>query len=403
MKSKRINNQLQMNLSGFLAGIFMLSIAFFRAPLFSSKYITIAFGHNVFFGLGFIITFYFGFKPFHLKGIWGVLCLCLIELLIIIKTNYEVKNQSKFLFSFPGKSFIYSNMANTIQFDDDISQYDDHLGYKYKPSIQATFKQWEFNVKTLTTNSFGLRDDEASLDHPKVISLGDSFCTGLGVEQDQTYTDLIEKRLKLRSLNAGMSSFGTVREGLLLKSLHRDSLKLVIVQYCLNDFKENKTWADSLINGATFHPSYSEDEYKKRVTQNSISRTYFPFRYIFEILKEGSKEIFSIKTPENNFGDPKTILQQTAYFIESLKLIRKFYDGPILVISLSNSPQRLDPLLIENAQLEAQNHQMRDIDFLNLQNTIGPKDHYFFDGHLTKSGHEKVAESIVKYIKEKSF
>jgi hypothetical protein len=57
-----------------------------------------------------------------------------------------------------------------------------------------------------------------------------AFCTGSGVEQDQTYTDIIEKKINIRSLNAGISSFGTIREGLMLKSLDRDSLKLVILQ-----------------------------------------------------------------------------------------------------------------------------------------------------------------------------
>jgi hypothetical protein len=402
MKSKFNINNLFINLSGFLVGIFMVSIAFFRASIFFSNYLIVAFGFNIFFALGFLISFYFGFKIFNLKGIWGVLFLCFIECLIFLKTTFEVKNQSKFLFSFPGKSFIYSNMANTLQFDDTICDYDDIIGYKYKPSVNASFSQWEFKVKNLTTNSFGLRDDETSLVNPKIISLGDSFCTGWGVEQDQTYTDIIEKRLNIKSLNAGMSSYGTIREGLMLKSLDRDSLKLVILQYCLNDFKENKTWADSLASGATFHPSYNENEYKKRVIQNSVLRAYFPFRYIFEIIKEGAKEKFNLKSPENNFGDKKTLLQQRAYFVKSIKLIRKFYDGPILVISLSNSPQRLDPLIIENARLETQNNQMKDITFLNLQKVIGPNDHYFFDGHLTKFGHEKVARSIVKYIKEKS-
>ena len=402
MKSNVFTKQLFIHLSGLLAGIFILSFTFFRVPIFLSKYILITYSFNLFFALGFLIVFYFGFKLLSFRGIWGILCLCLIECLIILKTTYEVKNQSKFLFSFPGKNFIYGNMANTLQFDDTICEYDDKIGYKYKPSVNASFSQWEFNVNKLTTNSYGLRDDETSLVHPQIISLGDSFCTGSGVEQDQTYTDIIEKKINIRSLNAGISSFGTIREGLMLKSLDRDSLKLVILQYCLNDFEENKTWADSLATGATFHPSYNENEYKKRVIQNSILRTYFPFRFIFEILKEGAKEKFNIKSPENNFGDKKTIFQQSYYFIKSLNLIRKFYDGPILVISLSNSPQRLDPLLIETAQLEANNHQMKDIFFLNLQNDIGPNDHYFFDGHLTKTGHEKVATSIVKYIKEKS-
>lgn len=391
------------NLIGLLIGVLILSIVIFRSSIFFNFNYTIAYLFNIAFSSGLLIISYFSFRILHIKGILGIICLIFIELLSFFIIKYEIIHQSKLFFSLPRKNYIYSNMANTIQFDSSISEFDKELGYKYLKNTKATFEQWEFKVESLSTNSFGLRDDETSLNNPKIISLGDSFCTGWGVEQNETYTDVIEKKLKTKSLNAGMSSFGTIREGIMLKKLERDSLNLVILQYCLNDFQENKTWADSLLKGAKFFPSYNEISYKKRVVQNDIQRNYFPLRFIFEIIKEGFKEIIKPQIGEINFGDKDTIALQTKYFVKSLQIIRRFYKGKILVISLSNSPKRLDPLIIENAKREVSNVHLHNISFLDVGKVLDTKDNYYFDGHLTKSGHQKVATQLINFIQNSNY
>jgi hypothetical protein len=391
------------NIIGLLIGFLILSIVIFRSYVFFNYNYAIAYIFNIAFSSGLLIISYFSFRTINFKGIWGIACLIFLELLSFLIIKYEIEHQSKLIFSLPRKNFIYSNMANTIQYDNSISEFNAELGYKYLKNTKATFEQWEFNVKSLSTNSYGLRDDETSLSNPRIISLGDSFCTGWGVEQNETYTDIIEKKLKTKSLNAGISSFGTIREGIILKKLDKDSLNLVILQYCLNDYQENKTWADSLLRGAKFLPSNNEISYKKRVVQNDIQRNYFPLRFIFEIIKEGFIEIIKPQIEEINFGNKETIALQTKYFVKSIQLIRRFYKGKILIISLSNSPKRLDPLIIENAKREVTNMSLHNIAFLDVGKVLNNNDNYYFDGHLTKSGHQKVANQLINFIQNSNY
>ncbi len=71
-------------------------------------------------------------------------------------------------------------------------------------------------------NSFGVRDDdESSLHNPKLVFLGDSFTMGWGVDQEQTYAFLTGKKLGVRTLNAGISSYGTFREMVLFSKIKR--------------------------------------------------------------------------------------------------------------------------------------------------------------------------------------
>ena len=81
-------------------------------------------------------------------------------------------------------------------------------------------------------NRLGLRDDEASLRAPAVVVLGDSYAMGWGVAQDETIAEVIERETGLRALNAGIASYGTVREMRLLDRIDTSRLRYLVIQYC---------------------------------------------------------------------------------------------------------------------------------------------------------------------------
>src|SRR5690606_35502099 len=97
----------------------------------------------------------------------------------------------------------------------------------------------EFSVVN-SYNTLGLRDDEASLDHPSVVVLGDSYTMGWGVAQSEAYPQQLEALYGEKVLNAGVSSFGTAREMKLLKKINLPHVNTVIIQYHPNDFEENE-------------------------------------------------------------------------------------------------------------------------------------------------------------------
>ncbi|MGB8192220.1 MAG: hypothetical protein WCF67_09890, partial [Chitinophagaceae bacterium] len=102
--------------------------------------------------------------------------------------------------------------------------YDSSLTYTLKKNSVYDHHNLEFSNK-IAVNAMGLRDEADALNKPEIICLGDSYTMGWGVEQNQSYPELIQKATGLKVLNAGITSYGTVRELLLLNRLDTSNLK----------------------------------------------------------------------------------------------------------------------------------------------------------------------------------
>jgi hypothetical protein len=125
-------------------------------------------------------------------------------------------------------------------------------------------------------NSMGLRDDDASLERPEIIVIGDSYTMGWGMENEKIFTSLIEQETGMRTLNVSVSSYGTAREFLLLDRLDMSNLKYLIIQYCTNDFEENKQFVDD-----GFKLKIQSREFYETTVRNHIHRIkYRPFLYL---------------------------------------------------------------------------------------------------------------------------
>ena len=130
-----------------------------------------------------------------------------------------------------------------VQIEPTCANYDPELTYTLKPG-NCRFNNIEFQTG-YSINSLGLRDSEESLVAPEIIALGDSFTMGWGVNGSETFAKVLENRTGKKVLNAGISSYGTAREVLLLKRLDQSNLKHLIVQYNSGDFFENDTFVDN--------------------------------------------------------------------------------------------------------------------------------------------------------------
>jgi lysophospholipase L1-like esterase len=165
---------------------------------------------------------------------------------------------------------------NTIQVMPECAQYDETLTYTLRPG-GCTFANREFSTK-YAINSLGLRDDEQSLDAPRVVMLGDSVTMGWGVEQDEAFPSVFERQTGWRTLNAGISSYGTVRELRLLARLDRRRLEHIVIQYSGNDFREN----EQLVSGA--FKILTREGYEQTVQQQADLIRYYPGKYAINLL-----------------------------------------------------------------------------------------------------------------------
>lgn len=162
----------------------------------------------------------------HLKGklktallVGGFLSFTVVMLLLLLEGFFTLLLHFPALIPSPMRPgfhlYYQDHKKKYIQYMGDYSQYDAELFYLLKPG-RFRYANFEFNVG-FSVNSKGVRDDEDSLTNPEIIFAGDSITMGWGIEQDKTYPQIIEKKLKMKSLNAGISSFGTAREMALLK------------------------------------------------------------------------------------------------------------------------------------------------------------------------------------------
>lgn|GEM_PF-2815141 len=389
-------------LISFLLGVLLLSIVLFKSEWLWALGSVGVWLNALLTGTGIILMALAAGKMASIPPKYTLGGLFLAEITLITIGFVIAKNQLSEAPAFNFIKNVYSMSLSSLQYNDALNQYDPKLGYLYKKNIVGSFSQWEFSPQTIKTNVLGLRDDSLSGTHPEIIALGDSYTTGWGVNQKESFPELLEKHLHRKVLNAGIASFGTVRESVLLQQLPLDSCKLLIIQYCINDITENKTWADSLLKGHTYAPSFDQHEYILRQTYNTMSGMYFPFKYVLNTTKKALQFLFLPRPKHDPFFKytAQPIDEHIIYFYKTLEYLQQHYKGPIVVISLSDSPS-FDKDFIQKVEQKRATLHYPAIYFLNVTNTLTQEDFYLIDGHATAKGHAKIAQSLAQFIQNK--
>lgn len=382
-----------------LLGILLLSVTVFREEWFWNVGEIGAWIFNFFITAGVIAIGYSIAKLIRIRPlyVWGMLILLEVFTVIVIGAVVVIQPTTvPFLRFFQN---VYALLNTSFQYEPKISEYNPALGYLFRKNITSPFRQWEFSTQNVSTNFLGVRDDSVSGIHPDIILLGDSFTAGWGVEQEQMFGSLLEKKLSRKVLNAGISSFGTVRESLLLRQLPKDSCRLVIIQYCANDLEENKAWSDSI---GSFRPSLNPQKYSANQVRNSSRKIYVPFKFLFFSSLKVMQYLFLTPSKHDILynNKPNDSFEHTAYFLKALRYLRSHYKGNILIICLSNSV-RFDTQFIQNTKQRAEKEGWKNLHFLNVSSSFKRVDNYLIDGHNTAVGHQKIAGQLSEFIKKK--
>lgn len=136
-----------------------------------------------------------------------------------------------------------------------VQQFDNVLHHAQIPNIISQGRTNEFDV-TIKTNSLGLRDNEIlpkeTFDY-RILMLGDSFTWGFGVEQEETFSQLLEKTFsahgrKIDVVNAGVVSYSPILEYAYLKN-YGLQLKpdIVILNFDMSDLKDDYKYEKNAI------------------------------------------------------------------------------------------------------------------------------------------------------------
>jgi lysophospholipase L1-like esterase len=170
--------------------------------------------------------------------ILGILVICLFRAERMRTVSYTINNMRTQ--NFTEKEMLHVLVRNGSVF------------YHYNmPNVSYGFsiKNSNYIPTKIKINSQGLRDREYAIEKPnntlRIISLGDSFTFGLGVENEKAYPDIAEEILNNNSkskyyevLNMGVCGHSTMEETELLKARGlRFSPDIVTIGYYTNDFE----------------------------------------------------------------------------------------------------------------------------------------------------------------------
>jgi hypothetical protein len=294
---------------------------------------------------------------------------------------------------------LYWSNVSYVQFDPDCAQYDAQLGYTLRPGT-CTFDNAVFSTE-ISVNSAGLRDDEASLDAPRIIVLGDSQAMGWGVGNGQTFADIIEAETGARTLNAGVSSYATARELLMLSRLDRSDLETIVIQYSDNDAWENRTY---LATGTL--EAMSQESYQSLVEDNAAARYGFG-RYLSAFIGVFVEEVAErTNAPSDGGGGEVTLvpdLPDHGVFLEILSSWAWDRPPPRLLLLEVNTGGRgggFMQALRSSPKFAALQSKGLDVITLDTFEILEPEDYLFPDGHLTVGGQRKIGVAVSRALSE---
>ncbi len=334
----------------------------------------------------------------------NLLILFLILALPELLCTYLLKHPSKI----PGRiapvfrQYYDGLQRNVIQFNPAYGVYDSNLFYTLKPSSEFIFSNNEF-ADSFYTNKYGLRDDEGSLSRPEIICLGDSYAMGWGVAQSETFAEQLSIRSGKKVLNAAISSFGTARE---LKNLYRfdtANLQSIIIQYCRNDYIENKQFVDD----GYYLKISPEKEYRLAVNTHYWSKLWFPGKHFMIMAKiYTSNKLASIRQKENNQPFDSSAFyqhQDGRYFADVLlQSAINFKKTKLYVVDLNHKELMNNDFLNEVKLLTEQpaykSHFNGNLILVPVADLLVNEDFYILDMHLRASGHRKIAERLNSYM-----
>ena len=170
---------------------------------------------------------------------------------------------------------IWSPPGNHFQFGDHM-EYSPEYVWVNRPGAQGREGLLGSYIRI---NRHGHRGPEVEEEKPpgvfRVLCLGDSFTFGSGVQDEETFPRVLEKRLRdagyrAEVLNAGVAGWGSVQYlHYFLKNAKRFGADIAIVNFFANDMDTTRTMEDIVNSPWVRNRFYDEMTHQKR--RNSIS------------------------------------------------------------------------------------------------------------------------------------
>jgi len=220
-----------------------------------------------------------------------------------------------------------------------------------------------------------------------IAVLGDSYAMGWGVNDRETFANVLQEEVKRPVYNLAVSSYGTVRELFRLQQSGLiDNVDTILVQYAANDLMENAALdqEDKFLQAkALFQEMFNRE-------RSSSDRS------MLESLRRAVS--FAIEKPIRNLRDllvPAAKRNQFAPHYQYLMPVLKRF-GPLI------DRKRVVVLSVDEPGFEdfprGKDKTMSNVEFVDL--TLDAEDYYLIDSHLNAAGHAKLARLLAAYLSD---
>lgn len=298
-------------------------------------------------------------------------------------------------------------------------KYDSLLGWAHQPGQEGIFETPQFRT-VVRINENGLRDRPHSYerqDHiERILVLGDSFAWGYGVEESERFSQLLEKSLDVKVINAGVSGYSTDQELLWYRN---EGIKyetdLVILVFAGNDVGDNHR---QLVNNIYYKPKFVIENGELIPTGYPVPKTSLQGRFIYSLSQRSALAYFLVQryfdlrslpnrsTANSNHADSpisdtnaeKEPFKLTIALIDEMRKIAESGKAEFMIVATDqwwNHPSG-ETYKDFVTTLQSEGFLVLDVESMpgfDPEEMLIPN-----DGHWNQSGHEFVAENIKALI-----
>ena len=279
-----------------------------------------------------------------------------------------IKHYQRNFYLNAGLRDIWQSHKECIKFDKDL--------IFIPEETSCEFKNFEYNT-VLTFDKYGRYSNHPIERGPGIAVLGDSHAMGWGVNDSETFSAILEGKIDKPVYNLAVSGYGTIRKLIRFEKFElANSVDTVIIQYTYNDWGENNSYKKNT-------PKEAKEKFnivKDSKPMSFLTKLRKSFRYSLTIPIDEITKKDQIMDFDHHKKKLNEIIKNSPILND--KRVILFYSNGYN-IKFGNFPSGKSDII-------------KNLEFADLK--LGEEHFFKIDGHLSKYGHEVVAEKLSKIL-----
>ena len=280
--------------------------------------------------------------------------------------------------------YFKGGLRNIWQQKKDCVKFDKHLLYIPKKGA-CKFNNPEFKTYLNFSDGYRLNGNPKLPKLKKkdsILVLGDSLAMGWGVNDNETYSSLIEKKIGRKVYNQAVSSYGTVRQVkryLNSELYNTDEIGTIIIHYHHNDLLEN--------NNLKLSKTYNQSSFNKVIEENKINALWVirQFKRSLRITYNALINLFFNNKKKLEIDLKEHFIKVENLIMNNLDITNKKF---IFLYIIEKNTK------VINLPLKSK---LKNLDFVILE--MENKNFFIIDDHINALGHINVSMELMKKIK----